>query len=126
LYCNLKHKAQESQMPTLTASQISQLRRASETIVRVLDQIDLSEPVQVPEWRHVYKKRWRLLKAVDESGSDIGADEWGRLGRDQGYDPRGLGGFFQGSEPMMAKQGARRVLTAHGHRFIERWAADFS
>ncbi len=113
-------------MPTFTDSQIDQLRRANETITRILQQVGPGEPTPMPEWRHTYTKRWRLLKAVEDAGGDLGADDWGRLGRENDYDPRGLGGFFQGSEPMMAKQGARRVLTGHGRRFIERWAADFS
>lgn len=79
-----------------------------------------------PQWLRDTAKQWGLLNALAvEHQGDAGSDEWSRLGRQHGYDPRGLGGFFVGSQPLMASQGARRVLTEHGHRFIERWRGDF-
>jgi len=87
---------------------------------------DAPTPPVEPQWRRSTAKQWALLNALArDHGGDVGAEEWARLGRQHGYDPRGLGGFFVGREQLMARQGARRVLTDHGQRFIERWRVDF-
>ena len=78
-----------------------------------------------PTWMIEEEKRWRSLRPFELRDNDVGAEEWTKLGIEHGYDPRGLGGFFQGSQPSMGAQGARRVLTIHGQRFIERWEPDF-
>lgn len=73
------------------------------------------------------KKQWLLLSDFAENhNADLGAEQWSRLGVAHGYDPRGLGGFFVGSSPLMARQGERRVLTSHGHKFVNRWRDDFA
>ncbi|MEJ7656619.1 MAG: hypothetical protein WKF33_06295 [Thermoleophilaceae bacterium] len=87
---------------------------------------DGPKPPVKPQWLRDTAKQWGLLNALaTDHGGDVGSEEWARLGRQHGYDPRGLGGFFVGSQPLMASQGARRVLTEHGRRFIERWRGDF-
>jgi hypothetical protein len=115
-------------MPEITHDQLARLKRAHEEMTTVLKALGAIEgPVFPPEprWRANYAKMWRLLKAIEGSGGDVSTDEWSRLGVDHGYDPRGLGGFFRGTEPMMGSQGARRVLTENGRRFIARWEPDF-
>src|SRR4051794_20777669 len=87
---------------------------------------DAAGPPTDPQWLRDTAKQWGLLNALKaEHQGDVGSEEWSRLGRQHGYDPRGLGGFFVASQPLMSSQGARRVLTTHGHRFIERWRVDF-
>jgi hypothetical protein len=114
----------------MTTQQADRLTRVYTEFGTVLTDLGLlkDEPKSppAPQWFRDTAKQWSLLSAlaVEHSG-DVGSEEWARLGRQHGYDPRGLGGFFVGSQPLMASQGARRVLTSHGHRFIERWRADF-
>ncbi len=113
----------------LTASQAERLSRIHADLGEVLAEIGLLEtakPPVHPQWLKDTAKQWGLISAAaDVNEGDLGADEWSRLGRKHGYDPRGLGGFFQGAQPLMARQDSRRVLTQHGRRFIERWQADF-
>jgi hypothetical protein len=113
---------------SLSSPQLDRLTRVHDLVESILVEhgaLPSSEEAPRPQWMIEEEKRWRLLKAVELRDKDIGADEWSQLGMEHGYDPRGLGGFFQGSQPSMAKQGARRVLTTHGERFIERWEPDF-
>lgn len=84
-----------------------------------------SSKVPEPQWREDAARIWRLLHAVRHEGGDLTAEEWARLGEAHNYDPRGLGGFFRGAEPMMAVQDDHRILTDHGLRFIERWEREF-
>jgi hypothetical protein len=114
----------------VTTQQAERLTRVYAEFGSVLTDLGILEgepklPVE-PQWLRDTAKQWKLLSALatDHNG-DVGSEEWSRLGREHGYDPRGLGGFFVGSQPIMASQGARRVLTSHGHRFIERWRGDF-
>jgi hypothetical protein len=114
----------------ITARQADGLKRAYAEFGSVLEGLGILEgdPTRPadPQWLRDTAKQWGLLNALAvEHRGDVGSDEWARLGRQHGYDPRGLGGFFVGSQPLMASQGARRVLTEHGRRFIERWRGDF-
>jgi hypothetical protein len=117
-------------MPTtmLTDAQVEKIRRTFADLTAVFSAAGVIEPGSPrpePQWRADYARMWRLLNAVKQAGGDLGAEEWSRLGLAQEYDPRGLGGYFRGAEPMMAKQGGRRVLTDHGRKFIQRWQSEF-
>jgi hypothetical protein len=115
----------------LTVKQADRLKRAYGDLSAVLRELGVVEagpaPVAESQQMAVTKKQWLLLNDFKKNhNADLGSEDWGRLGREHGYDPRGLGGFFVGSSPLMASQGARRVLTSHGHRFIDRWRGDFA
>lgn len=95
-------------------------------VLAELGLLNSPQPPVDPRWMRDTARQWGLIDAAAQiNGGDLGAGEWSRLGRQHGYDPRGLGGFFQGSQPLMARQGERRRLTEHGWRFIDRWRADF-
>lgn len=114
--------------PELTQDQMQALVRLQQELGGLLGSLGSGDamPAAVePQWRGEYARIWRLLHAVRQAGGDLSAEEWARLGTAHGYDPRGLGGFFRGGEPMMEMQEDRRVLTEHGVRFIERWERDF-
>jgi hypothetical protein len=106
------------------------LRRAYAEMGALLTELGILDPAPrppEPKWVADTAKQWGLIHAASQvNDGDMSADEWSRLGRQHGYDPRGLGGFFQGQQPLMGRQGKRRVLTEHGRRFIERWRADFA
>ena len=114
----------------ITPQQANKLKRAHSNITGVLKDLGIIEdasakPVE-PQWLKDTAKQWGLLNDLKmKHDGDVGLDEWRRLGMQHSYDPRGLGGFFVGSQPLMASHGVRRVLTEHGKRFIERWRGDF-
>jgi hypothetical protein len=114
-------------MPELSPDQVQALLRLYQQLGGILGSVGVGDVTATPEpqWRGEFARIWRLLHAVRQAGGDLSAEEWARLGIAHDYDPRGLGGFFRGAEPMMAMQGERRVLTEHGLRFIERWERDF-
>jgi hypothetical protein len=113
----------------INSSQAARLTRVHSELTELLLELGLLEPTKAPvdpQWLRDTARQWGLLNAVAELNSgDLGSEQWSRLGRQHGYDPRGLGGFFRGSQPLMATQGERRVLTSHGRRFIDRWRDDF-
>jgi len=114
----------------MTQQQTDRLKRAYTDFGAVLQDLgivaDAPKPPVEPKWLADTAKQWGLLNALlTEHKGDASAEEWGRLGRQHGYDPRGLGGFFAGSQPVMASEGDRRRLTSDGRRFIERWRGDF-
>jgi hypothetical protein len=121
--------ARSNIMP-LTTQQADRLKRAYAEIGTVLQEAGivarLPRPPADPKWLTDTAKQWGLLSdfSANHSG-DLAAGGWSRLGRQHGYDPRGLGGFFVGKQPLMSSDGDRRVLTDRGHRFIERWRGDF-
>lgn len=113
---------------TLSQAHAARLKRIHSELGELLDDLELSKrdkaPVD-PQWLRDTAKQWALLNAVsDLNDGDLASEQWSRLGRQHGYDPRGLGGFFQGAQPLMAAQGERRVLTTHGRRFVDRWRDD--
>jgi hypothetical protein len=113
----------------LTAHQLSRLLKAHQELTAVLadhGMLDGAPQVAEPQWKTTTAKQWALLKAVQDAGGDLSSAQWGRLGKQHGYDPRGLGGFFRGSEQLMEASDDRRILSDYGRRFIERWAPDFA
>jgi hypothetical protein len=94
----------------VTTQQAERLTRVYAEFGSVLTDLGILEgepklPVE-PQWLRDTAKQWKLLSAlVTDHNGDVGSEEWSRLGREHGYDPRGLGGFFVGSQPLMASQG---------------------
>src|ERR1700737_4699044 len=87
----------------LTARQVRRLRRAYIEIGEVLSAAGLFDEANAEtKWRAVKARRWALLSAVAQiNGGDVSPEEWTLLGREHGYDPRSLGGFFRGREQLM-------------------------
>lgn len=117
-------------MVDVKPQQANRLTQAYAEIGAVLKELgviqDAPAPPSDPQWLKDTAKQWGLLNALAiQHNGDASPDEWSRLGRQHGYDPRGLGGFFVGKQPLMGRQGERRVLTEYGRRFIERWRDDF-
>jgi hypothetical protein len=113
----------------ISPGQLTKLRVAHSNLTTVLTQLgalDNSDPTPEPEWKSIQRRQWGFLNAVAESGGDVGSDELSRIGASNGYDSRGLGGFFRGHEKLMGRQGERRVLTLHGRNFVERHRDDYA
>lgn len=117
---------------TLTEQESQKINRAHGDLTAALISAGIIEPpasapAPTPQWLTQTRKQWGLLHDLRENhNGDLGADQWSLLGQRHGYDPRGLGGFFVGGSPLMARQGERRRLTTHGERFIDRWSGDFA
>ena len=69
------------------------------------------------------ERYFRLLVSVYERGGrpGIAADELGEIGREEGYDRRGLGGFFAGARAPLQLADGRARLTAEGLRLVDRY-----
>jgi hypothetical protein len=110
----------------MTAAQLTKIKEAHALLASLLAEVEGSEPtVEHPQWRLEEEKRWRLMKAVELAGGDLGSQEWIKVGAEHDYQSQGLGGFFRGATPYMGVQGARRVLTDHGKKFVARWEPEF-
>ena len=82
-------------------------------------------PAPEAQWVWEYRRAWKFLKAVEDAGGNVSPTELSRLARENGYDPRGLGGYYTGDNASLRHDGDRRLLTAAGRRYIERWKDEF-
>jgi len=110
----------------MTTAQLQKIKSAHDLLGSLLAEASGDiQPAEQPAWRKEEEKRWRLMKAVELRGGDVGDQEWIKVGAQHGYQSQGLGGFFRGSAPYMGMQGNRRVLTDHGRTFVARWEPEF-
>ena len=67
--------------------------------------------------------RWRkALTLVEKKGGRVTLDEWKEIGRESGYDVRGLSGFYRGDgASMRVEEGDMRVLTDAGRAYLDQW-----
>lgn len=63
----------------------------------------------------------KVLVGVYERGGRHGADPevFGAIGREHGYDRRGLGGFFTGARAPLRRNGERIALTPYGEHLVD-------
>src|SRR5438045_7004603 len=84
------------------------------------DQLErgLSAPKALPEWELRYGE---TLKGLAEAGRPLTQSEWHQLGKKNGYDPRGLGGFFtwRKSVAWTGPNDSQVVLTDMGRKNYE-------
>jgi tetrahydromethanopterin S-methyltransferase subunit G len=66
-----------------------------------------------PEWE---RKRLKVWAKIHEKGDLVTYEEWQKIIREVGYDPRGTGGFFAGDNPSLIWVGEDKVALA-------KWAA---
>ena len=64
------------------------------------------------EWQRV---RNFLRHFVEAPNQRLHAAQVAAAAREEGYDPRGTGGFYTGQKPALRSEGPYRVLTAAGH-----------
>lgn len=67
-----------------------------------------------------FRRRYELLREVEEAGGSVTAEEWHSLGESHDFDVRGLGGFFVGEGRSMEKIRDERRLTNVGRAWL-RW-----
>lgn len=84
----------------------------------------VGSPGEELEW---WDRRCRVLVEVLNRGGIVTSTEWSDIGRELGYDRRGLGGFFTGGNPTMTPiAGGRHALTEVGRRDAEEYLNEHS
>jgi hypothetical protein len=124
-------------MHSLTENQLTRLRQAAESINLVLEELSAgshehSAPpssgggaVPEPKWVAEYRRTWRFLNELLERGGTATAQELSNIARRNGYDPRGIGGFYNGPSAALRRDGNQRELSDAGKRFVRQWAPEF-
>jgi hypothetical protein len=65
-------------------------------------------------------RTFQFLEAIEHQGSIPTIEEFSKLGRAKGYDPRGLGGFFSGNTPALQRNAdGSTILTDAGRRWLD-------
>lgn len=68
-----------------------------------------------------WERSWKFLSDIEGRGGTVSADEFRAIGIEHGYDPRGLGGYFNGPNSAMRREpNNSRTLTDAGREYIER------
>lgn len=97
------------------------LRDLAKQLDQVLDEIKGTESTDdgnVKYWNH----RMGVLADVMLKGSIVTVEEWADIGREHGYDARGLGGYFAGAKASMVSIGHnRRAITDAGMKDVKNW-----
>jgi hypothetical protein len=106
-------------MPKTEEEEKEKIKKALEALQKaqaVLEEIFAKENEELGWW----DRRCSVLVEVHKRGGIVTRSEWIEIGAKYGYDPRGLGGFFTGSEPSMTSiAGQRKALTDRGRRDAE-------
>src|SRR5438034_11633810 len=117
-------------MDKTTGRLIKELEERMATVVAGIEALKaylMGEESQQPDEsdaeRQFRERIGPFLNAIDKAGGSVTAEEFGDLGRQFGYDPRGLGGFATGANPSIRSEGDRRVLTPRGKALSARWLA---
>lgn len=119
---------------TLTDVQVGQLKQTYEALGALINSIEGGEPhnqaaaatplPREPQWVAEAKKAWTFLKAVEEAGGRLRPEQLSIIARKNGYDPRGLGGFYTGNGSLR-RDDPYRVLTEVGRRYVRQWEPEF-
>lgn len=66
-------------------------------------------------------EKWlKVLKDVEKKEGIVTKEEWITIGKKNGYDSRGLGGFFTGGKPLMVKiAGDKRAMTDTAREWLK-------
>lgn len=118
---------------TISDSQLKELKQTHRALGGLIDAVEKGKPqdgpaatplMQEPQWVGAYRKSWKFLKAVAEAGGRLLPEQLSIIARKNGYDPRGLGGYYTGNGSLR-REGRYRVLTEAGERYIRQWEPEF-
>jgi hypothetical protein len=123
---------------TLTDAQVDKLDQAIALLGEVVHSLKAGDQPEAgtlapaasharePKWVAEYRRSWGFLKALDDAGGEFSTHELSQLARHCGYDPRGLGGFYNGENASLRiTEADKRVLTDAGRRYVARWQEEF-
>lgn len=112
------HRSEENVVAALRA-EVARLRRGLDRVEAALGRLD-APPSPEAAARARPERYYRLLVDLYERGRrGVDAEAFARLGRQRGYDARGLGGFFVGGRAPLRRQEGRVVLTPEGQRLLD-------
>jgi hypothetical protein len=119
---------------TLSDSQVVRLEEMHDGLGKLIEAIKTGQPrtddglpavaAPAPQWIAEYRRSWKFLKALDEAGGRVTAQQISLIAGRNGYDPRGLGGFYTG-DASLRRDGDYRELTEAGRRYIRQWEPEF-
>ncbi len=105
----------------LSKEQYMKLRDFSKQIDTILDEVKGISSEEDEDSKY-WNKRMGVLADVMLKGGVVTEDEWGEIGEKQGYDRRGLGGYFAGDKCSMVKIGNdKRAITEMGAKDVKAW-----
>ncbi len=103
----------------------SELTRLRSSLARIEGEVAALERRQRPrgEPGERPERYLRVLVDVYDRGGQLGvdADLFAAIGKEHGYDRRGLGGFFTGTRAPLRRGDDRITLTAQGEYLIDRY-----
>lgn len=105
-------------------TELARVRSSLGRIERGLGELEASE-LDSAGARRRPERYLRVLLDVYERGGrhGVASDEWAAIGRQHGYDRRGLGGFFTGGRASLRKVDDRVLLTVYGERLVDEYLA---
>ncbi len=112
-----------SEAATAIRAELAALRASLARIEGELDRLPQQPPRPSTAERERPERYFRVLVSVYERGGRHGlaGDELGAIGAEQGYDRRGLGGFFAGTRAPLRLLEGRVRLTPEGLRLVDRY-----
>src|SRR5262245_17382428 len=90
------------------------LRNVEKAVAELREALNAEDPEVAAE------VRWRrLLTKVEDAGGAVTPNQWRDMGLACGYDARGLGGFYRGSNASMrSNPNGTRSLTTAGKNYL--------
>ncbi len=118
----------DTETPAAASAIRAEIRRVRTSLSRIEEAIGRlsSPPARSAVERERPERYYRVLIGVYELGGrhGIAADELGAVGRQHGYDRRGLGGFFAGARAPLQTVDGRVRLTPEGLRLVDVYLAE--
>jgi hypothetical protein len=115
-----EERAEAGRAATTIRVELARARDSLRRIEQALADLDDERGGAVPA-RPRPERYLRVLLAVYERGGQHGVDAEGlaAIGRDHGYDRRGMGGFFTGARAPLRRIDDRVRLTAQGEQLLD-------
>ncbi len=119
----MSHQRSKPNVVAGLRAEVARLRAGLERLDTTLEGLEREQAMAVGRSRP--ERYYRVLIDVYEWGRHgPDADTFARLGRQRGYDARGLGGFFVGSRAPLRRENGRVLMTTEGHRLLDTYLND--
>jgi hypothetical protein len=106
------------------SSTLRRLKKLRDELTSLIDGVEKTNGTQQESHWHVWFRRaGAVLNDVDQAGGAVDKETWRQIGLRLGYDPRGLAGFYTGSDPSMHRDpdSDQRILTERGRLEAANW-----
>ena len=103
----------------INQEQTEELRSILKKADQILNQITGSGDEKS---RKYWANRMGILATVMLEGGVVTSERWIEIGKEHGYNPQGLGGYFAGRRSSMVKVGGdKRAITESGNEDVIEW-----